>query len=544
MAGICVEKIGSIQIFLKDDGTYDAYDFATNKYIPDPYKDKPPGHKPVKVRKSKEEIEAEIAEISEYQTIALPDRKLKKETLDYLGIKVGVSEADGVTPVTTYYPYMVDGELVGYKVKLLENKRIWSVGDQKDVDLFGWNQAIATGAKRLYVTEGEDDAAALIQIFKDHNRGTAYADFSPAVVSLPHGAGSASRDLVRCSKQIREHFKEIVLVFDNDKAGKKAAADVMLVFPDAKVANLPSKDANDCLIEGRSKACYNACVFNADKPKNSRIVSASTLHEKGKVAPEYGLSYPWKALTEATRGMRFGETIYLGAAQKMGKSEVVNALGAWFIKEHGLKVFMAKPEENNVKSYKLVAGKMEGKFFHDPKKPFDQEAYERAGAIIGDNLFLVNLYQHLGWETLKADIREAATTHGCKVIMIDPITNLTNGMSAADANVKLQEIAQELSAMALDLDVVIFIFCHLRNPDGGLPHERGGEVLSSQFAGSRAMARSCNYMLGLEGNRDPNLSPEERNMRKLVLLEDREFGESGRYGLYWDGATGLFNEIG
>jgi twinkle protein len=97
--------------------------------------------------------------------------------------------------------------------------------------------------------------------------------------------------------------------------------------------------------------------------------------------------------------------------------------------------------------------------------------------------------------------------------------------------------------MALDLKVVIFIFCHLRNPDSGPPHERGGDVLSSQFAGSRAMARSCNLMLGLEGNRDPNLRPEERNLRTLVLLEDREFGETGRYKLYWDAATGLFNEI-
>ena len=127
--------------------------------------------------------------------------------------------------------------------------------------------------------------------------------------------------------------------------------------------------------------------------------------------------------------------------------------------------------------------------------------------------------------------------------MIDPITNLTNGMDAASANTKLQEIAQELSALALDLNVVIFIFCHLRNPDSGPPHERGGEVLSAQFAGSRAMARSCNLMLGLEGNRDPNLSPEERNVRTLVLLEDREFGETGRFGLYWDKNTGLFNEL-
>ena len=225
------------------------------------------------------------------------------------------------------------------------------------------------------------------------------------------------------------------------------------------------------------------------------------------------------------------------------KSEVVNTLAAHFIKEYGWKVLLAKPEEENKKTVKLVAGKMCGKFFHDPKKEFDMDAYDRACQIIDDNLYLLNLYQHLGWETLKADIR-AAAQEGCKVVMIDPITNLTNGMNAADANTRLQEIAQELSSMALDLGIVVFIFCHLRNPDAGPPHERGGEVLSSQFAGSRAMARSCNLMFGLEGNRDPHLSAEERNIRTLVLLEDREYGEVGRFKLYWDNATGLFNEVG
>ena len=205
-------------------------------------------------------------------------------------------------------------------------------------------------------------------------------------------------------------------------------------------------------------------------------------------------------------------------------------------------MFMAKPEEANVKTYKLVAGKLASKKFHDPKVEFDYEAFDKAGEIISDKLILLNLYQHVGWDTLKGDIREAAAA-GCKAFFIDPITNLTNGMASGDANVKLQEIAQEASALALDLDIVIFLFCHLKNPEGGPPHERGGKVLSSQFAGSRAMARSCNLMIGLEGNRDPELAPEERNMRKLVVLENRETGEVGEYNLYWNPITTLFQEV-
>ena len=511
-------------------------------YVPNPYKDKPEGYKPVRIRKTPEEIQQEIAEISEYGCHALPDRKLKKEYLDYFGVKIGLAETDGTTPVTHHYPYYKDDVLSSYKCRLIEGKKMWSVGEHKDVDMFGWQQAVQAGGKKLFITEGELDAVSLFQIFKESNKGTMYADYNPAVVSLSSGAGSAAKEIAKHIKKIREFFKEIVLVFDMDEAGRKAVEATMLVVPDAVAASLPAKDVNECLMEGRAKACYSACQFNAKKPKNSRLVYGDDLHEEAKEAPVFGASWPWKHITKATRGIRLGETIYIGAGQKQGKSEVVNTLAAHFIQAHGWKVFLVKPEESNKKTYKLVAGKVAGKFFHDPTKPFDEQAYDLAGEQLKGKLTLLNLYQHVGWESLKADIREAALD-GCKAVMIDPITNLTNGMNSGDANVKLQEIAQELSAMALDLNIVIFIFCHLRNPDNGPPHERGGEVLSSQFAGSRAMARSCNLMLGLEGNRDPSLSPEERNLRTLILLEDREYGETGRFKLYWDNNTGLFNEL-
>lgn len=224
---------------------------------------------------------------------------------------------------------------------------------------------------------------------------------------------------------------------------------------------------------------------------------------------------------------------------------------------------MAKPEEANKKTYKLLAGKIVGKVFHDPSREFDFDAYDKAGEVLKGKLGMVNLYQHLGWESLKADIY-AAAAWGAKVIFIDPITNLTNGMDAALANIKLQEIAQELAAMALDLNLVVFIFVHLKAPEGNVskdarmkaykdgkyiglgncPHELGGDVSSAQFAGSRAMMRSCNYMLALKGNKDSFLSDEIRNIRELELLEDREFGEVGNFPLYWNKHSTHFEELG
>ena len=546
----CIEKIecpscgkNAFQIFQNEDNRYSAYCFACNTVDQDPYKDKPADYKPVAIRKSKEQIAEEIAEVLEYQFLALPDRKLKKEYLEYYGVRVGVSQEDGTTPTSHHYPYFnKKGEMLGFKNRIIEGKRMWSTGDLKGDDLFGWQQAVQGDGKKLFITEGEVDCVSLFQILKEANRGGQFADRNPPVVSLPHGAGHAARAIAANAALIKKHFSEVVFVFDMDEPGKAAAKACLQILPDALVCELPCKDVNEGLMEGRSKAVHSAVVFKAEKPKNTRLIAGQSLHEQAKVPPAWGFKWPWEGINDLTRGIRMGETIYIGAGQKQGKSEVVNSLAAYFMQEFGWKVFMAKPEEANVKTYKLIAGKIVGKKFHDPKVEFDEEAFDRAGETIGDKLFMLNLYQHVDWNTLKTDIREAAVS-GCKAFFIDPITNLTNGMESGAANVKLQEIAQEASALALDLDIVIFLFCHLKNPEGGPPHERGGKVLSSQFAGSRAMARSCNLMIGLEGNRDPELTPEERNMRKLVVLENRETGEVGEYNMYWNPVTTFFHEV-
>lgn len=546
----CVEKLphdcgtsDGLQVF-EDDGRITGYCFSCDTYIPHPYGDSTPIDikSRTKIKKSPEEVDRQLREIDAYQTTDLPDRHLTKETLNYFNIKIGLSEQDGVTPILHYYPYTRDGKRVSYKARLAPEKIMWVVGDFKDVDLFGWEQAIQTGAKRLYITEGELDAASLFQALKDKERGTKYEEYNPAVVSLTNGASGAKKNILKSLPSIRGAFKEVVFVFDSDEAGRAATEEAIQILPTAHSAIIPGKDPNDCLVNGRSKALCNAVLFNSATPKNTRLVWGQSLHEAGRTPPEHGLSWPWVGMTKLTKGMRFGETYYAGAGVKMGKSELVKTLIAHFITTHQLKVFAACPEEANKFTYQQVVGKVAGHIFHDPDRPFNYEAYDEASKVICDNLCLLDVYQHVGWDSLRADIMSAAAEE-CKAIFIDPITNLVNGVPAADANTVLQSIAQDLAAIAKDLNLIIFIFCHLKAPEAGPPHERGGKVLSAQFAGSRAMMRSCHAMYGLEGNKDPDLEEEERNIRRLVILEDRQFGASGGVYLYWDKNTGLFNEM-
>lgn len=550
MAGVCVERIwddkldAEVQVFLNDDGSYTGYCFSKGVFIPDPYKDKPKDYKPSVVLKSKEEIEAEIAEIADYPVLDLPDRKLKKEYLDYFGIKIGVSEQDGRTPRLHYYPYtsLETGELTGYKVRLIEGKRIWSLGELKKTELFGWRQALESDGRNLYITEGELDAVSLFQILKERNKGGKYEDMNPAVVSLAHGATAAVRDLTPHLEQIQRRWKEVILVYDMDEAGRQAAEETLKILPNAKVAELPDKDLNDCLVNGKARAAFNAIQFNAERPKNTRLVTASSVVADARQQTPWGYSYPYNALTQLTRGRRLGEVIYIGAGVKMGKSELLNDMVAHDIREHGWKVFAAKPEESNRRTLQGVIGKLVNGIFHDPAIPFDYELFDKGAEMLGDNLLMLDLYQDLNWETLKNDIR-AAAAEGVKSVYIDPITVMTNTLNAADANTMLQKMAQEAATLAKDLDLVMHFFCHLRAPDNGPSHERGGAVLSTQFAGSRAMMRSCHVMLGIEGNKDPDLSEDQRNIRELVLLEDRMTGNSGRVKLFWNKNNGSFNEI-
>ena len=533
----------ALQVF-ESDGVYTGYCFSCHKYVNNPYGDKPTGYKPpaaVPLRPVEEILEEVNSIAATWSTMALPSRGLKLEALEYFGVKVGVSESDGVTPDIVALPVYRNGELVSYKMRALAEKRMFSLGNSKTPDMFGWQQALDSGAPRLIITEGEYDAIAIYQVLKELSDAK-YKDFNPAVVSLTNGSSGAKKEILRNLASIKSNFKDVVLAFDMDDAGNKAAEDVVKIFPEAMRAQLPAKDANECLLKGNLKALKNAVLFKASVAKNTSLVYGSSLKELAMAKPEWGLSYPWDAMTSLTRGERWGETQYLGAGVKMGKSEILNALAAHKIVVHGEKVFMCKPEEQNAMTYKLLVGKVAGKIFHDPNRDFDEEAFIEAEKMIGDSVAMLNLYQHVSWDNIKQDILTAAG-EGYRTIYLDPITCFTNTVSSAEANELLVRIASEASAMAHDHKLSMWLFCHLNAPGKDKkPHESGGKVLSSQFAGSRAMMRACHTMWGLQGDKSPDLTSEERNMRQLVLLEDRNYGQTGKVELYWDNQTGLFEQ--
>lgn len=173
----------------------------------------------------------------------------------------------------------------------------------------------------------------------------------------------------------------------------------------------------------------------------------------------------------------------------MGKSVLVDQMAAADILSSDRPVFLCKPEEQPHHTVQRLAGKAVGRVFHDPNIPFDQEAFERGRALIGDKAIIYDNYQKTSWEDVRNEIKHAVLSYGVQDVYIDPLTCFTVGISSGEQNDRLVEIASDLASLAKNLNFTAYVFCHLNKPPSGVSHERGGKVESVQFAGSRSMMR-------------------------------------------------------
>lgn len=533
----CTSEKG-LQVFY-DDGknTFSGYCFSCaskglDAYVADPYEGKKP--KPPEV-KTKEEV---FEEIQEVRSLTPPDfdfRSIPKDYFKSAGVRVAYSEYDGTTPFSFNFPYSLNGELVGFKTIMLDKKAMWSIGQIKGADLFNWEVAKKKGVRRLYITEGEWDCRALEYMLESHAKakGSQYNKF--AVVSLPHGVGSAVGTIGRMRKDIEAIFDQVVCVFDNDEAGKKAVKDVQKVMPDIMVATYPtnSKDANEALQKGEGMIFAEFCIWKAAKPVSEGVVNVSTVLTRSTEPPAMGLNYPWEELTNMLYGQRFGEATCLGAGVGLGKTLIAHETGSHNIIEHKEKVFMALLEEDNDQTLYNVAGKIDSIPYHRPDVAKDNwEQYLDTARSLEGRLFLWesegNTDARFDIEEILKAVRYNTMEYGVRFHVIDNITRLVDHLSSGEANEFINKWSSEIANLASELKIHIDMYSHLNPPKGkdAKDHESGGEVLASQFTGSRGIMRSFPVLLGFERNK--HADGDKKSNSYISCIKNRKYGGEGR----------------
>lgn len=541
----CFEKIAhedcgssnALQTYYNDKSDlYTGYCFSCNTFVKNPYGDQKP--EPPK-KKTKEELFQEVKEIRDLITPPNSIRKISPKYFARYGVRYAVSEFDGKTPQAIYYPYTTKGKLTGWKGRNLRDKGFWSIGDLDKVDPFGLVQALKVGAKRVYVCSGENDAIALDMILTMTNAGTKYSKIRYSIVSVPKGEGSIVQTLKALSS-----FDEIVIIPDQDEAGealvKKAtqyADNILLINPP-----IGFKDPHSVLESGKKETVVSwgkKVMWNAKKPKTAGIVSVTDILKEGIKKPVMGLSYPWEDITRLTYGQRFGEALAIGAGVGLGKTLIAHEIAAHNHKVHNEGTFLVLLEEDNIDTLRNVAGKIDSIPYHIPNTKYDPDQLVNTAEGFSDKILFWDdsstTVDRFDMDEILKAIRFNTLEMGIKFHILDNMTCLAPS-DASGANEFINHYGKLIGNMAVELGIHIDVFSHLNPPARGPSHEEGGEVLESQFTGSRGMMRSFPVMVGFRRNKYAAGSRQHNSI--IEVLKNRKYGETGSVRMQFQPKTG------
>ena len=456
----------------------------------------------------------------------LSKRKLTKETCQKFGYKVATYKGKTVQ-VAEFRDQ--SKAIIAQHVRTADKGFYWK-GKKEQTLLFGQHLWRDKGRK-LIVTEGEIDAMTVSQL-QNHKW---------PVVSIKSGAASARKDFKDHIDWL-ECFDTVVIMFDNDEPGRKAAQECAMVLTPgkARIAELPLKDANDMLKAGRGEEVIQA-IWEAKELRPDGIVTLPEIREQVLKPVEWGESWPWKILTHLTYGRRRGEVYTFGAGSGAGKTDIFTQIIAHILKHNNLPVAAFYMEQAVGETGKRVAGKMAGKLFHIPDAQWSKEELEHTFDTLekGPPLYLYDSFGANDWEEIRLHIKYLAHACGVKDFFIDHLTALADPSNEKES---LEHLMKDVASLAQELQITIYIVSHLTTPHG-TPHEEGGRVHGNQFKGSRTIMYWSDFMFGIERNQQAE-DKDERSTATFRVLKDRYTGRSNGhfFTLTYNHDTGILEE--
>lgn len=381
-----------------------------------------------------------------------------------------------------------DGTLVGQKVRTADKKFTWK-GYPKEAVLFGqwlWRD----GGKMLVVTEGEIDALSVSQV-QDHKW---------PVVSLINGAQSAKKGLAEQLPWLLK-FETIVLLFDDDEVGRKAAIEAAGIFPPGrcKIGRIQGfKDANEALQAGKGGAIIDA-IWGAKEYRPDGVVTLKEIAKSAAKAPPRGRPWFLPELDEATLGLRFGELVLVGAGSGVGKTHAVLHQAEHDL-ANGYPVALHLMEATPEQSVQTLAGLRAGRNYTEVTEGIDeaQLAKDIEAFFTGPEVFILDSQGANDWESIRDRIRHLTHANGVRIHYVDNLTTLAAG-SELDEKEAVEQIVNEAAGLCVELNINIIMVSHLATPEGK-PHEEGGRVMMRHFRGSRAVGYWSWIIIGMERN--------------------------------------------
>jgi len=460
---------------------------------------------------------------------AIVDRGLTTATAKTYGI---LDQAD-----RTYFSYHDPADAnvpIAAKIRL-PDKNFYNVGNWAGTGLFG-QQLFNGGGKYITICEGEFDAAAAYQM-----QGSKYP-----CVSVRNGAGGALKDC-KAAYEYLDSFEAIVICFDADEAGTKAAREVAELFggKSAIVKHTNGhKDACDYL-KANDVREFTAAFWAAEKFVPDGIINGASLwDEVNRPVEKSAVMYPWESLNKLTYGIREAELVTITAGSGLGKSQFVREI-VWHILKHSEEnIGLLFLEENARKTALSLMSLAANKPLHLPDvESTEEERWEAFETTMGTNrLYLFDHFGSTSVDNIIARCRYMAKALDTKFLFLDHVSIVVSAQSNGDERKALDEICTKLRMLVQETGITLFMVSHLKRPDGK-GHEEGAASSLSQLRGSASIAQLSDMVIGLERNGQAD-DPTERNTTYVRVLKNRFCGTTGKAGgLLFDQTTGRMTEI-
>ncbi len=463
-----------------------------------------------------------LDQVQELEIRGFEERKIKKNVAAYYDVRVSYDESGNIK--AHYYPYTRDGKLVAYKRRTLP-KKFQTIGDWKDVDLFGQNNA--RGSDRLVITEGEIDAMSVSAAQYEK-----YGKFFP-VVSLTSAA--VLETLVRNRQWVRS-FKEVVLCFDQDDAGRKATEEAAKIvgYDKVKICTLPEKDANEVWLKHGGEELLR-CLFNAQAYSPAGIVRGEEIWKQfTAIQDAIIVAYPpaLAGLQEKLRGIRQGDLDLFTSGTGAGKSTVIKEIMLHLHEKTEDMIGLVSLEESVGDTAEKFVGMVLKKNLArlDKKLPEDElrKGWEK---VFGDERLMLLDHQGAVSDDSLLDKIEYMALMGCKYIVLDHITiAVSEGAEGRTGNEAFDFVMNGLLKIVKKHNIWLGVISHLRKTDNkSKPFEEGYMPSLDDIKGSGSIKQISFNVIAFCRNMT-HADAKIRNTIRFRVLKARRSGDTGDAG--------------
>ena len=460
-------------------------------------------------------------------------RGIRTETSRPFGVRYAYSEEDG-SVVSSYYPTTEKYEITGYKVRH-HPKRFEAIGETgKDCDMFMQFSFKHTNEQRVVIAAGEIDALSCYQMLADYQKTKGYEPIP--VVSATIGESGSHRQ-IQMQYEWFSRFSKIIICADQDEAGKKAVEKIAKVLPKGKVfvMNLPLKDANLMLTSGKEKQFINA-FFTAISYTPDGIVGSGELMGKIKEAaliPKIPLPpFMHKLQNLMAGGIPLGTILTMGSMSGAGKSTISEEMVYYWVFHSPHKIGIVSLESDCAQyGTKILSRHISKKIdlIDDSELKVNflnsEDVQTKANELFcnddGTHRFHLIDERDGGLESLKNQIMELIVACDCRVIILDPLTDVLDGLSNDEQAVFMKW----LKGMVKSHQVTFILISHVRKSSSGQKaNSTGADLHEEDFMGSSSIFKSsaCNLLF------TRNKEHEDEILRNVTTMKMTKCRWTGR----------------